>query len=98
MQDYMWLLKNINQYMKKLFIVLLAFSIGPFALAQETVKKPKVPVGGRPNIPADLVVEFGFNVLNNRPEDMSTGFLDPERSIFTTNIRFQYSVLIPVSL
>lgn len=76
--------------MKKLFIVLLAFSIGPFALAQETVQKPKVPVGGRPNIPADLVVEFGFNVLNNRPEDMSTGFFGSR----TLNIYYQYPISV----
>lgn len=35
---------------------------------------PKTPIGGRPNIPSDLVFEFGFNQLNNRPEALETSF------------------------
>lgn len=76
--------------MKKIFSFLLAFSLVQFVFAQEETKSPKIPIGGRPNIPADLRVEFGFNLLNNRPEDMSTRFFASK----TFNIYYQYPLAI----
>lgn len=76
--------------MKKIFGFLLAFSLVQFASAQDEVKSPKVPIGGRPNIPADLKVELGFNLLNNRPADIATSFFG-SRSF---NIYYQYPIAI----
>ncbi len=60
--------------MKKIFSLLLALSLIQGVFAQETEKKPKNPIGGRPNIPSDLSFEFGFSQLNNRPADMDVNF------------------------
>jgi hypothetical protein len=35
---------------------------------------PKTPIGGRPNIPNDLSIEFGFGQLTNRPADIALNF------------------------
>ncbi|MCU0401129.1 MAG: PorT family protein [Algoriphagus sp.] len=59
--------------MKKLLTIAL-ISLSFLANAQETEKKPKTPIGGRPNIPNDLNIEFGFNQLTNRPADLSLNF------------------------
>jgi hypothetical protein len=60
--------------MKKLLtMALIALSL--MAKAQESKPTPKTPIGGRPNIPNDLNIEFGFNQLTNRPEDISLGFI-----------------------
>ena len=76
--------------MKKLFVlVLTVFSLNHL-LAQETETKPKTPIGGRPNIPSDLNFEFGFNLLNNRPEDLSTKFFGSR----TFNISYQAPIKI----
>ncbi|NVJ86308.1 MAG: PorT family protein [Algoriphagus sp.] len=76
--------------MKKLFGFLLSLLfLIQFVQAQET-KNPKVPIGGRPNIPSDLVIEFGFNVLNNRPADLSTQFFGSR----TLNIYYQHPISI----
>ncbi|SDD14761.1 Outer membrane protein beta-barrel domain-containing protein [Algoriphagus faecimaris] len=76
--------------MKKIFGFLFAFSLVQLAFAQEEIKTPKVPIGGRPNIPADLKVELGFNLLNNRPADISTAFFG-SRSF---NVYYQYPISI----
>lgn len=76
--------------MKKIFFYLLAFSLFQGAFAQETEKKPKNPIGGRPNIPSDLRFEFGFSLLTNRPIDMGTNFL-PSR---TFNVYYSYPIEI----
>ncbi len=57
--------------MKKLLtLALLAFSLN--AQAQDSAPTtPKTPIGGRPNIPNDLSIEFGFNQLTNRPADIA---------------------------
>ncbi len=47
-------------------------------LAQEeevSKERARTPIGGRPNIKGDLFLDFGFNTLNNRPEDLSTRFI-----------------------
>lgn len=54
-------------------------------VAQETEIPKKV---GRPNIKGDLFLDFGFNVLNNRPEDLNTR-LFPSR---VANIYYQYPI------
>lgn len=72
--------------MKKIYTLLLAFTLISSSFAQEVTKKSKTPAGGRPNIPSDLTFEFGFNRLNNRPEDLKTKFLG-SRSV---NIYYQY--------
>lgn len=83
--------------MKKIYIFLLAFCLAQGAFAQETqetttsepaAKVKKNPIGGRPNIPSDLKVEFGFNLLNNRAEDLSMRFFAAR----TVNIYYQYPV------
>tara|TARA_R110002020_G_scaffold310290_2_gene526081 strand:+ start:180 stop:935 length:756 start_codon:yes stop_codon:yes gene_type:complete len=79
--------------MKKIYTFLLAFVLIQGAFAQDSLqvaKKPKTPIGGRPNIPSDLKVEFGFNQLNNRSEDMSIRFFGSR----TFNIYYQYPVSI----
>ena len=59
--------------MKKLLtLALIALSF--IAKAQDSETKPKTPIGGRPNIPNDLNIEFGFNQLTNRPADLSLNF------------------------
>lgn len=75
--------------MKKIIAILLLTSVFQFVQAQES-KTPKVPIGGRPDIPANLIVEFGFNRLNNRPEDLGTRFF-ASRSF---NIYYQYPLSI----
>ena len=60
--------------MKKLLTVaLIALSL--MAKAQDSKPTPKTPIGGRPNIPNDLNIEFGFNQFTNRPKDLATGFI-----------------------
>jgi hypothetical protein len=57
--------------MKKLLtLAFLAFTLN--AQAQESAPtSPKTTIGGRPNIPNDLSIEFGLNQLTNRPEDLA---------------------------
>lgn len=73
--------------MKKLYTVLFALVVFQTAFAQE---KPKTPIGGRPNIPSNLSFEFGFNQLNNRPEDMGLNFFRSR----TFNAYFQHPIKI----
>lgn len=72
--------------MKKIYTFFLVFALIQSIFAQEATKKTKIPAGGRPNIPSDLTIEFGFNRLNNRPEDFKTRFFG-SRSV---NIYYQY--------
>ena len=60
--------------MKKILtLALLAFTLQ--AQAQDSAPaSPKTPIGGRPNIPNDLSIEFGFNQLTNRPADIALNF------------------------
>lgn len=79
--------------MKKIYTFLLAFVLAQGAFAQDSLqiaKKPKNPIGGRPNIPSDLKFEFGFNQLNNRSEDMGIHFFASR----TFNVYYQYPVSI----
>jgi len=76
--------------MKKLFTLSLALLFFQFAQAQESETKAKSPIGGRPNIPSDLNIEFGFNRLTNRPADIGTNFIGSR----TFNVSYQ----IPINL
>jgi hypothetical protein len=60
--------------MKKLLTVAL-LALALLAKAQDSKPTPKTPIGGRPNIPNDLNIEFGFNQLTNRPKDLALGFM-----------------------
>jgi hypothetical protein len=76
--------------MKKLFTLSLAIFAFQFVQAQVSVTKPKTPIGGRPNIPSDLNIEFGFNQLNNRPENLDINFLGSR----TFNVSYQVPINI----
>ena len=76
--------------MKKLLTLSLAILAFQFVQAQDSETKPKTPIGGRPNIPADLNFEFGFNQLTNRPEDLSINFFGSR----TLNASLQFPVNI----
>jgi hypothetical protein len=58
--------------MKRLTIIFIAFF---FALEVAAQEKERTPIGGRPDIKGDLFLDFGFNFLNNRPEDLNTRFI-----------------------
>lgn len=73
--------------MKKIYTVLFTLVLLQSVIAQEGTK---TPIGGRPNIPSDLTFEFGFNQLNNRPEDMSLNFFRSR----TFNVYFQHPIKI----
>jgi hypothetical protein len=76
--------------MKKLLTLSLAILAFQMVQAQDSETKPKTPIGGRPNIPADLNFEFGFNQLTNRPEDLSIDFIGSR----TFNASIQYPINI----
>lgn len=59
--------------MKKIGILLLISQI--FTLQQLFAQqKPLTPIGGRPDLKGDLFLEFGFNTLNNKPDELKTDF------------------------
>ncbi len=73
--------------MKKLLLLLVSVFLFQGLYAQdETPKFPKTPIGGRPNIPADLNLEFGFNQLSNRSEALAVNFFQSR----TFNVNLQY--------
>lgn len=76
--------------MKKIFILSLAFFLCQIVQAQESEIKRKTPMGGRPNIPNDLNIEFGFNLLTNRPADIETNFIGSR----TFNVSYQFPINI----
>ncbi|WP_143962200.1 porin family protein [Litoribacter populi] len=58
--------------MKRLTFILFALLITSSSLyAQE---RARTPIGGRPDVKGDLFLDFGFNLLNNRPTDLNTRF------------------------
>lgn len=68
--------------MKRLTLILFAVLISCNVIAQE---RARTPIGGRPDVTGDLFIDFGFNLLTNRPEDLSTRFLASR----TFNIYYQ---------
>lgn len=71
--------------MKRLIIILLVFTFPISIYAQEGKNNP---LKGRPDINGDLFLDFGFNILNNRPEDLNTKFFASK----TANIYFQRAI------
>lgn len=78
--------------MKRLtLLILFSLSIIGVTSAQEATereqkpKRERTPIGGRPDIKGDLFIDFGFNTLNNKPDELRTRFL-PSR---TFNIYYQ---------
>ncbi|MDA0314487.1 MAG: outer membrane beta-barrel protein [Bacteroidetes bacterium] len=60
--------------MKKILtLAFLAFALNAQAQDSDSIS-PKAPIGGRPNIPNDLTVEFGWTQLTNRPADLAINF------------------------
>lgn len=60
--------------MKKILaLAFLAFALNAQAQDADT-SSPKTPVGGRPNLPNDLTIEFGWTQLTNRPADLELNF------------------------
>lgn len=76
--------------MKKLLVLVLSVFALNQTQAQETNSTPKTPIGGRPSIPSDLNLEFGFNLLTNRPEDLGMKFFGSR----TFNISYQFPILL----
>ncbi|EPA00021.1 hypothetical protein A33Q_0189 [Indibacter alkaliphilus LW1] len=71
--------------MKRLSVILLLNIVTSFTLlAQE--ERERTPIGGRPDIKGDLFLDFGFNRLNNIPDELGTNFF-PSR---TFNAYYQH--------
>ncbi len=58
--------------MKRLTLISIVFL---FTFQLQAQQGERTPIGGRPNIKGDLFLDFGFNLLNNRPEDLNTRFI-----------------------
>src|SRR5690554_161159 len=71
--------------MKRLTLILITCILSLELAAQENQTTPKT---GRPDVKGDLFLDFGFNTLNNRPEQLNTRFF-PSR---VANIYYQYPV------
>jgi hypothetical protein len=72
------------------------------AQAQDSAPtSPKTPIGGRPNIPNDFSIEFGFGQLTNRPADIALNFFGSRSfSVFYQKpfkIFGEQSVLLPTN-
>ncbi|MFD2035058.1 porin family protein [Belliella marina] len=71
--------------MKRLILILIG---GLITLSVSAQEKTKTPIGGRPDVKGDLFLDFGFNTLNNKPDDLKTRFF-PSR---TFNVYYQYPI------
>lgn len=71
--------------MKRLTLIVVTCLLSLNLIAQE---KEEISRSGRPDIKGDLFLDFGFNTLNNKPEDLNTRFF-PSR---VANIYFQYPI------
>ncbi|MDN3203020.1 porin family protein [Algoriphagus sediminis] len=77
--------------MKKIYTLFFLIFLFQGVQAQDQESRiPKTPIGGRPNIPSDLSVEFGFNQLTNRAEDLGVRFFRSR----TFNVYYQYPINI----
>lgn len=66
----------------------LLFIVGLITISVSAQERTKTPIGGRPDVKGDLLVDFGFNTLNNKPDDLSTRFF-PSR---TFNVYYQVPI------
>jgi hypothetical protein len=73
--------------MKKLLWLFVALIVCNSTFAQEN-ERQRTPIGGRPDIKGDLIIDFGFNILNNRPEELNTRFIASR----TFNIYYQHPI------
>ncbi|MDX5479313.1 porin family protein [Fontibacter flavus] len=74
--------------MKRITLVFfINFIATALLFAQE---KERTPIGGRPDIKGDLFIDFGFNTLNNRPNELNTQFFSSR----TFNIYYQTEIKI----
>lgn len=73
--------------MRKILIIVTVLCIGHAAFAQESEPEKSV---GRPDIPGDLFVDFGFNFITNFSPNMK---INPWASR-TVNLYYQYSKMI----
>lgn len=71
--------------MKRLTLILLTCI---FSLNLSAQDKDPAPKNARPNIKGDLFLDFGFNFLNNRPENLNTRFFPSK----VANIYYQYPI------
>jgi len=77
--------------MKKIYTLFFLIFLFQGVQAQDQESRtPKTPIGGRPNIPSDLSLEFGFNQLTNRAEDLGVRFFGSR----TFNVYYQYPINI----
>jgi hypothetical protein len=73
--------------MKRILWLMMALIICTTTFAQENERK-RTPIGGRPDIKGDLFIDFGFNTLNNKPEELNTRFIASR----TFNIYYQHPI------
>ncbi|MCH7403669.1 porin family protein [Belliella kenyensis] len=64
----------------------LLFIVGLLTFNTFAQERERTPIGGRPDIKGDLFLDFGFNTLNNKPDDLQTRFF-PSR---TFNAYYQH--------
>ena len=69
--------------MKRLIPILFVFVLPLSVYAQK--KDITNPLKGRPDLKGDLFLDFGFNMLNNRPAEMNSRFFPSK----TVNVYFQ---------
>ncbi|MEX2594707.1 MAG: porin family protein [Anditalea sp.] len=73
--------------MKRLTLILFTCLLSLNLVAQEREKPPK---SGRPDVKGDLFLDFGFNVLDNRTEEMNTRLFSSR----VANVYYQYPIEI----
>lgn len=71
--------------MKRITLILFTCLISLNLIAQETETRDRI---GRPNVKGDLFLDFGFNTLNNRPEDLNSRFFQSR----VANVYYQYPI------
>ncbi|PRY86158.1 porin family protein [Mongoliibacter ruber] len=76
--------------MKRLSLILLLNFVSLTLLFAQEEKRERTPIGGRPDIKGDLFIDFGFNRLNNIPDELGTNFFGSR----TFNAYFHYPVNI----
>lgn len=66
--------------MKSFFAIVLVFAVSTLGYAQDisssptTTSRVSAPPGAEPNLPGTLVMDFGFNFLQNAPDNMDLRF------------------------
>ncbi len=76
--------------MKRLPLILILNIVSLSLLFAQEEKRERTPIGGRPDIKGDLFLDFGFNRLNNIPDELGTNFFSSR----TFNVSYQYPINI----